>query len=387
MATESKVKAAARSYEDELDTYPLPQVMSDLDTRYPGQSTNSGLAQRAPAGTPLSVTRFTPPQKSSGSHSGAIAENLLVVGIPATPKAPVPLTATGRSPFTVSIPPLSAERLRELPKPSSPVVAVGRRTNTVDNNNSRIRGGRPKGWRPGMSYREVALRNLGVDGDATSTVLLTPQKKSKDPAHRMPRQRRIAGSQKPNYVLKRKGRPPLLSIEAVQRSIFLNSKAVFRPFLCEWAGCRAELQNMATLRKHVVVVHGRAAKCCWRKCAERTMPPALPTTGAGGEGETLMEHIEYNHLAPAEWHQGDGFANSGCLGPPALRIGARAEDGGPGHLATVHLPRYLLDEEGNQVTPLLQDPLLEPAALSRSRAETMRRLQDAYRQIRRQRGP
>lgn len=109
--------------------------------------------------------------------------------------------------------------------------------------------------------------------------------------------------------------------------------------------------------------------------------------------------MEYHHLAPLAWHRGDGFANSGDTGPaepgfqvmPAgksdvdveAKVQAKAKAESPVPVGAAKLPRYLLDEGGQQVTPLVQDPQLRSAVLSRSRTEVMRQLNDMYRQLQR----
>ncbi|CAK7241542.1 MAG: hypothetical protein STHCBS139747_003004 [Sporothrix thermara] len=223
---------------------------------------------------------------------------------------------------------------------------------------------------------------------------------------------------------KRAGRPPLQSIEAVQRSIFLAGEACFAPFVCEWAGCRAELQNMATLRRHVAFIHGQplsAAKTCqWRRCATRV--PAVQYKDAAdtdADGRTFLEHVEHQHLTPLSWHRGDGFANTGHIGGPPLPPSAAAilarsrvrdegkpktEDGAKGRatealavsadnrtsasmalelsldgIPTEDLPRYLLDDKGRQVTPLLRDTVLESSPIFWTQEERGRRLKELYR--------
>lgn len=320
-------------------------------------------------------------------------------------------------------------------KTKSPVVAVGRRSNNTSSLGVAPVKGRPKGWKPGMTYREVALRNAGVDPNDPNVPreILMPQR-AKKTTGRPPGRPRLPGGPRPKpsssshaggaFGLKRVGRPPIQPIEAVQRSIFCSEQACFAPFMCEWTGCRAELQNMATLRKHVAVVHGRpegAAKTCqWRQCASVREPPVLYMGDADTDkdGRTFLEHIEYQHLAPLEWHRGDGFANNGHVGPPpppvagALLAKARtikpkveAASGsgtlpsaeptttdmtGPSShwapevdldgIPTEDLPRYLLDDNGKQVTPLLRDGLLESSTIFWTQEERGRRLKELYRQ-------
>ncbi|OAA66438.1 hypothetical protein SPI_01014 [Niveomyces insectorum RCEF 264] len=471
----------AGSDSEDPDAPLLPLVMSDLDPRYQRQT---GAADepspKSPENASIPSLRRPPQtaQKDENSNSNrSNSNNMTGTAVQPTPlRQPVisiPLSATPpslhrtsaaavQSPMSVSIsiPSYSPKGHRTAAKgaPSSPVVELGKRTGPptgMPAKDGRLKGGRPKGWKPGMSYREVALRNMGYKDDEIPTLLFSRQKKRIRPAadwwegedaqKRGPGRPRLPTKLKPNYVLARRpGRPSLASIESVQRSIFLNSQACFIPFVCEWAGCRAELQNMATLRKHVMVVHGRSATTCrWRRCADKVPPVAFGITGAnGGTGDenkengdgdrnkTFEEHMEYYHLQPLVWQLGDGFANNSHLGPqrplvpplmkakassvptlkaeinetgtPESQTDGSGADAGPdtdntenapaqssssshGSYAALdippeQLPRYLLDDQGKQVTPLIRDPLLEPAALSQTPEDRARRLKELYRQ-------
>ncbi|ELR02767.1 hypothetical protein VC83_04490 [Pseudogymnoascus destructans] len=95
------------------------------------------------------------------------------------------------------------------------------------------------------------------------------------------------------------------------------------PFLCEWRGCKAELMNLETLRKHVYIVHGKATKvaefvakpCLWGKCGKKSQS----RDGDGDEEmggvvqeevfsdeEAFKAHMEKAHIVPMAWHMGDG---------------------------------------------------------------------------------
>ncbi len=46
---------------------------------------------------------------------------------------------------------------------------------------------------------------------------------------------------------------------------------IYYAFICEWKGCVAELQNLETLRRHLLVIHGMKQEngriaCLWRNC-------------------------------------------------------------------------------------------------------------------------
>ncbi|KAL1901447.1 hypothetical protein Sste5346_001852 [Sporothrix stenoceras] len=457
--------------EEESDVPPL--VMSDLDPRYakkvatPKKSPSQASPSTQPTHAPSLTIRQQPQTPHKSSSTNGTAKKLTTTPL-RQPVVSIPLTASASSthqtqphtpgkmtPMTVSVslpslytPKAASSRgdnsmtprpagTAALPPPpsatktKSPVVAVGRRSNTGSLNVQPVKG-RPKGWKPGMTYREVALRNAGVDPNDPNVpreILVPPRPKK---TGRPPGRPRLPGGPRPKpssqqagaFGYKRVGRPPIQPIEAVQRSIFCSEQACFAPFLCEWTGCRAELQNMATLRKHVAVVHGRptgAAKTCqWRQCASKREPSVLymGDTDTDYDGRTFMEHVEYQHLTPLEWHRGDGFVNNGHIGPPAppaaavlltkartrdaikaktegdskvvgLPAAAPPPDTGPSHWApevgldgipTEDLPRYLLDDNGKQVTPLLRDGLLESSTIFWTQEERGRRLKELYRQ-------
>lgn len=123
----------------------------------------------------------------------------------------------------------------------------------------------------------------------------------------------------------------------IPRMIYDQLRPKFIAFLCEWQGCPAELQNLETLRKHILVVHGRNGTCLWGKCADGPQLKLSP----GGEFE---KHVENTHLVPFAWHVGDGPRNTSAMAP-APTPAEKGED------AADNLPAYLFDGEGNQVTP------------------------------------
>ncbi|KAJ0125464.1 c2h2 finger domain-containing protein [Diaporthe amygdali] len=162
--------------------------------------------------------------------------------------------------------------------------------------------GRPKGWRPGMpSYK---------------TGLTTAQRPPPGP--------KSTGQ-------KRRGRPPRQP-SPTPREVWERQPAPrYVPFLCEWPGCRAELQNVVRLRKHIHVVHGRMNPllCRWAKCKDKT--PVFT------QEYDFQDHVDEEHLTPFVWHVGDGQRNE--------RPMDNTED------ASEELPAYLLGPDGEQVTP------------------------------------
>lgn len=462
---------------DNSDEEPLLLVTSDLTPQYNTQST---IMTKLPK---PEVPSLTPPRKATNGARSKLAQpaqqvqpvpkpaskpapkpapkppRQLVVSIPLGDKPKLEPTSTTPvvkrkpsitpvqtdvMPVSVSIPiPIispSKGHAGSVVKPETPLHAqetvpkasfsdIGRRSNgKLD---LQIKG-RPKGWKPGMTYREVALRNMGIDPNDPSLppeIHIPTQKPKSNRLLGRPRvhsSTRGSGRKRGSGLVRHPGRPPLPHVTSVQRSIFLQNNACFVPYVCEWAGCRAELHNMATLRKHVAVVHSRARVCQWRRCASK-VPPVRFFDKVAKKGDaddnsrkTLLEHMEYQHLEPYEWHRGDGFANHGDVGPPALPPAAvllnkaternawgkqdtvaenrNAEDGGEtsgqraeaclplettvialGNIPLESLPRYLLDDHCRQVTPLLRDTLMESSPVMWTREDHKRWLKEQLR--------
>lgn len=211
--------------------------------------------------------------------------------------------------------------------------------------------GRPKGWRPGMSYADV--RNFGPEVAAQNAGL--------DPSRvreRVRKQRTAAPLPGTQAIRKRRGRPPREPSPS-PLAIYETLGPQFVPFLCEWSGCKAELHNLETLERHVLIVHCRRkpALCLWAKCAEG----AVRFKNRRG----LEKHVKMEHLVPLAWHVGDGPKVSL---PRVLPPGDEEE-----------LPRYLFDEEGRQVTPSVRDQAVEDHAGWRARKQMLKAfLKDAW---------
>ncbi|KAH8769849.1 hypothetical protein F5883DRAFT_628984 [Diaporthe sp. PMI_573] len=169
--------------------------------------------------------------------------------------------------------------------------------------------GRPKGWRPGMPSWKTGLPTArGSTGPG-------PGPKS-------------TGQ-------KRRGRPPRRP-SPTPREVFERQAAPrYVPFLCEWPGCKAELQNLARLRKHIHVVHGRVDPllCRWARCKDNR-------TVFAHEFE-FQDHVDEEHLTPFVWHVGEGQRNE----RPINKADETSEE----------LPAYLLGRDGEQVTPWVKD--------------------------------
>ncbi|KAI1376057.1 hypothetical protein F4677DRAFT_95050 [Hypoxylon crocopeplum] len=195
--------------------------------------------------------------------------------------------------------------------------------------------GRPKGWKPGMSYT-----------GAKATIRGSKRSKPEPP---------VVPSGEP----KRRGRPPSSPV-LTPREWYLKIDAEFAPFKCEWhwpgeRPCPAELQNMKTLRKHVHMVHSDSDPlvCAWGKCAARENPIKF-----AGQTE-FEEHIEREHFRSFVWYRGDGHLNDGIS---ELKLDAD------------ELPAYLFDKDGNQVTPSVTEQQLDDEQQSKERKRKLRRI-------------
>jgi hypothetical protein len=153
-----------------------------------------------------------------------------------------------------------------------------------------------------------------------------------------PKPKKPTGEHKPRA---RPGRKPA----PTPRQLYLKLNPHFISFRCEWENCPAELQNLETLRKHLLIVHGRPPStttsspkpitCKWAACPSASFP-SLPS---------FTTHLETAHLLPHLWHAGDGPRNTTTAtttnNPPPP------------------LPSYLFNAQGDQVTPSITTQQLE----------------------------
>lgn len=321
--------------------YLLKQSGSNVDnkgenrgrTGPPPQATSS-LASRAKKETPVPLPRqfITSTAPSAPSAPSVPAAAPAAVSKPAAP-TPVPLpkppisSSTPRAtPTPVPLPkpfikssisepaasPVSAPAPAPAPVPApAPQPSAGR--------------GRPKGWRPGMSY--ASLRGPDAGRLAAETAA----------ARRTARQAKAKAL--PLGYAKRRGRPPKAP-SPLPWEIYQTLQTSFAAFLCEWRGCKAELHNLDTLRRHVSVVHCRKAPlvCYWGKCAQAASSETFPNV------PSLRAHVEKAHLVPFSWHVGDGPQNTSGPKKP---------------VDDEEIPDYLKDDHGNQVTPSIRDQKVE----------------------------
>ncbi|KAL2185150.1 hypothetical protein L209DRAFT_781010 [Thermothelomyces heterothallicus CBS 203.75] len=217
--------------------------------------------------------------------------------------------------------------------------------------------GRPVGWR--LGYGSYAAMRSGLPPGSS-----TPR----------PKPQRPASEQK---ARRRPGRKPA----PTARETYLKLNPRFISFRCEWENCPAELQNLDTLRKHLLVVHGRPSSsaspsksgqplpCKWSNCTAMPLPSR----------DSFAAHVETAHLVPYLWHAGDGPRNSTPTPRLRLRLGSLKELPGTAAAAAAEaaaaaaaaattsttttaaepLPSYLFNERGEQVTPSIAGQQVE----------------------------
>ncbi|RDA92610.1 hypothetical protein CP533_0918 [Ophiocordyceps camponoti-saundersi (nom. inval.)] len=283
------------------------------------------------AGGSLAVVLAASPSKAGGSSSSSarVAKKRLDLrrrtsSRPRATKAPVKETP-------VPLPKIVGWNAAR-PGKTTPVTTTTTTTTTSTGKSSR---GRPKGWRAGMSYSEMRGR--------------TPPDANK------------AKSGLPAGPPKRRGRPPRLPSPS-PREIYHRSRPRFVDYLCEWNGCKAELHNLETLRRHVYAIHGPrdsyGCRCCWGNCA-RSVATA----------DEFREHAEEAHLVPIAWHLGDG---------PRNRLGSyhdhKDDNEGDDDVDEDGIPSFLKDARGVQVTPSIRDQELEDVLTWRNNRRKLKEL-------------
>ncbi|EGY15727.1 hypothetical protein VD0002_g474 [Verticillium dahliae] len=195
------------------------------------------------------------------------------------------------------------------------------------------RRGRPKGYRPSLGR---------IVGEDEADALQPNARQTRTPK---------AVSY---YTGKRRGRPPKAEAPG-PREVYETLAPRFLRFVCEWAGCSAELHNFETLRRHVSVVHaptGRQKVCQWARCRQGRREFAT--------AEEMRAHLEEVHMPPIVWQAGEG---------PVITAKKYIVDD-----ATGELPRYLFDKTGVQVTPSVRDQQLEDIPTYRANRKKLRML-------------
>ncbi|KAK0901551.1 hypothetical protein LTS16_020247 [Friedmanniomyces endolithicus] len=137
-------------------------------------------------------------------------------------------------------------------------------------------------------------------------------------------------------------------------------EAKYQVWKCGWRGCKAELHNLDTLKKHVVKVHGKANgrrefECLWKGCegGGQVGKGKGKQTAQGEEDDDddddvevasfpdlarWLEHVNKSHLQPIAWKLGDG------------------PRGGTSDYNNTDSEAYLSDAQGRSVTPRILAP-------------------------------
>ncbi|KAI1179776.1 hypothetical protein F4777DRAFT_531955 [Nemania sp. FL0916] len=338
--------------DEEEDELAMPMVTSDVLKPPHSQGKNTTSAATGSPNTPrrprmsqqTSVSEAGPPQSPSKMQ---IAVHIR--SSPATSFTATSNTRTNKDPPSALPSRLGRTRGRTsavdtpniLPT-SDPLASLARSSETPSTSTERRKRGRPKGWKPGMSS-------------------------SAGPKPKQPKREKAQGKdQGQNQGLRKRGRPTR-SKPPSARERYLQSTPDYTPYKCEWATsndsrekepliCPAELHNLDTLRKHVLLVHGRMdpLECQFASCKGCDFPPKFKTK------DEFMEHMEKKHFAAYLWRLGEGYQNNGIE-----TLKAKADE----------LPNYLFDEHGNQVTPSVADQQVESEAQQRERKRKLKRFQ------------
>ena len=195
-------------------------------------------------------------------------------------------------------------------------------------------------------------------------------------AARPPSPKHLASKQK------KRGRKAWVNKSA--RDIYLESNpdVDFNLMPCKWEGCKAELQNLDTLRRHVEAVHrqddqlgqrqhgdGESPEsqagherwfvCRWSRCASDASKRDRKMTA-----DQWDEHMEQEHLVPYSWHVGDGISNSSSTRKYAKDVDSNI------------IPDWLCDGQGRQVTPDARKVDIEDAVTAQARARKLEALRE-----------
>lgn len=91
----------------------------------------------------------------------------------------------------------------------------------------------------------------------------------------------------------------------------------YQVYRCEWKGCKGELHNLETLKKHIVSVHGKPGddedvyECWWKGCGADLRQEGKVKSFS--KIEDWLHHVNKEHLAPIAWKLGDGPRGRGEL--------------------------------------------------------------------------
>ncbi|KAL5393520.1 hypothetical protein DPSP01_000335 [Paraphaeosphaeria sporulosa] len=204
--------------------------------------------------------------------------------------------------------------------------------------------GRPVGWRKNIHGSAQAQAHTSANG---SSCPRQPQFKPAEPSGLR------------NSTLRDNGTEPI-RIDS-RSSSAPNKTNRYQSFKCKWQGCKAELHNLDTLKKHVSKVHRNSIntsgfiECHWADCASEVTNQDAMTGMRFEQHKTKsfttianwMQHLEQLHFSPLSWELGDG---------PAGGVSDAADS-----------EAYLSDAHGLRVTPKLTP---RPEYLESSRINT-----------------
>ena len=166
--------------------------------------------------------------------------------------------------------------------------------------------GRPVGWRK------------NIHGSPQAQAKSTPDANK----HTGPREYKPKPSQLSTLQNANSGHPESIRISSNSPGI-PNKTQRYQSFECKWDGCKAELHNLGTLKRHVNKVHRSSTNdqgfvvCHWAGCAtkvtnqdamtgmriEQHQPKTFTTIA------NWMQHLEQMHFSPLAWELGDGPAS------------------------------------------------------------------------------
>ncbi|KAK3721083.1 hypothetical protein LTR37_003373 [Vermiconidia calcicola] len=263
--------------------------------------------------TPASSSKILPSKKRRGrlakTSLPAGAESTLTNGLGDT-STPRPASTQGSAsrPATPASAPNPTSAADAMATAGTPVGYSSFRQILADGTKKK---GRPFGWRKNVHSREA--QGLPTGSHPTTKAKEKPKQQSQEPG-----QTQV----EPKYQV----------------------------YKCEWAGCKSELHNLDTLKKHILKVHGKSRasyggwkeeyECLWKDCG------AAGEEATFGDIEGWIGHVDQEHLKPVAWKLGDGPRSDSFLSIYSV---------------SETTPAYLTDAYGRNVTPIISPTPPPPA--------------------------
>jgi len=362
------------------DEHKTPKPFVRLHPSLPGSSMDHQSPQSAPAEIPSAFNRPVNPISTTPSSEVPSAFNFT------RPANPVGMTPSSEGPSAFKRPAVpefatpSSEGPSAFKRPAIPVNTTPARPSHLRNEASGPSGiasasprgrGRPpkdrtgelsKGFsfvppkdRTGESSKAASSVHEDSFSNPTAKKRGRPFKSAESALKAAVKQQRLStGELQPG----RRGRPP--------KALVGPSKAAdpkYISFDCEWRDCKAELQNLETLRQHVFTVHSQPLPeggiCCrWINCGKKGVVTDQETGESRAVDHDLIlpdldkfkKHIEKRHMPAYAWNLGDG--------PKGSELDGYESD-----------ITYLSDANGKQVTPSIADQ--EVVADHRHRSDSL----------------